>query len=77
MPRRCLAPSDGRAGSRASIEVAPPGYPQPMASVDPVKNTSGGGYAFEDRVGAWPAAALLAGQAPLDADLGPPLRIDF
>jgi len=42
-----------------------------------VKITSGGGYAFEDSVGAWLAAALLGGQAPLDAELGAPVRIDF
>jgi hypothetical protein len=48
-----------------------------VTSVDPVKNTSGGGYAFEDAVGAWLAAALLADQAPLGADLGAPVRIDF
>jgi hypothetical protein len=48
-----------------------------VTPVDPVKSTSGGGYAFEDAVGAWLAAALLAGQAPLGADLGAPVRVDF
>lgn len=48
-----------------------------MASVRPVKNTSGAGFAFEDCVGAFLAAALLAGHAPLESDLGPPTRVDF
>lgn len=48
-----------------------------MASTQPVKNLGGGGFTFEDRVGAWIAAAMLAGSAPLDPELGAPLRIDF
>jgi hypothetical protein len=48
-----------------------------MANTHPVKNLSGAGFTFEDRVGAWMAAALLAGAEPLGAELGPPTRIDF
>jgi hypothetical protein len=48
-----------------------------MTNTHPVKNLSGAGFTFEDRVGAWMAAALLAGATPLDAELGPPTRIDF
>src|SRR6266700_8061033 len=47
------------------------------AKAHPVKNLSGGGFAFEDRVGAWVAAAMLAGATLLDAGQGPPTRIDF
>jgi hypothetical protein len=46
-----------------------------MTNTHPVKNLSGAGFTFEDRVGAWMAAALLAGATPLDAELGPPTRI--
>lgn len=48
-----------------------------MASVNPVKNTSGAGFTFEDYVGAYLAAALLSGHAVLDPELGPPIRVDF
>lgn len=48
-----------------------------MAETQPVKNLGGGGFAFEDRVGAWIAAAMLGGGVPIDMDLGPPVRIDF
>lgn len=48
-----------------------------MARAHPVKNLSGAGFSFEDRVGAWLAAAMLAGAPPLDPALGSPLRIDF
>lgn len=48
-----------------------------VAPTQPVKNLSGGGFTFEDRVGAWLGAAVLAGTAPLDPALGPPVRIDF
>jgi hypothetical protein len=47
------------------------------AKSHPVKNLSGGGFAFEDRVGARVAAAMLAGATPLDPELGPPTRVDF
>lgn len=47
------------------------------AKAHPVKNLSGGGFAFEDRVGAWVTAAMLAGARPLDPEMGPPTRIDF
>ena len=43
----------------------------------PTKNTGGGGFAFEDQVGAALAAFMLAGEAPLDQRLGPPTRLDF
>lgn len=48
-----------------------------MPSASPVKTTSGGGYAFEDQVGAFLAAALLAGEPLLGTDVGPAFRIDF
>src|SRR5258708_7546681 len=51
--------------------------PITAAKAHPVKNLSGGGFAFEDRVGAWVAAAMLTGATPLDPELGPPTRIDF
>ena len=41
-----------------------------------MKNTSGGGFHFEDLVGAYLVAAMLA-QRPLIGDLGPPQRISF
>jgi hypothetical protein len=48
-----------------------------VTGTQPVKNLGGGGFTFEDRVGAWIAAAILAGAPPLDPDLGAPVRIDF
>ncbi len=51
--------------------------PIAAAKAHPVKNLSGGGFAFEDRVGAWVTAAMLAGATPLAPELGPPTRIDF
>jgi hypothetical protein len=42
-----------------------------------VKNLGGGGFTFEDNVGAWLAAAMLVGAPPLDPELGAPIRIDF
>ncbi|WP_445185104.1 NACHT domain-containing protein [Pseudonocardia sp. Cha107L01] len=42
-----------------------------------MKNTSGGGFTYEDQVGAYLAAALLADSHVLDVELGPPFRIDF
>jgi hypothetical protein len=39
------------------------------------KSTGGGGYNFEDQVSAWWVLHMLAGQAPLDAELGAPTRI--
>lgn len=70
--KACIVAPRARAdasGHKARLRV--------VTTADPVKITSGGGYAFEDRVGAWLAAALLGGQAPLDAELGAPVRIDF
>ena len=46
-----------------------------MQRAHPVKNLGGGGFAFEDEVGAWMAAALLAGSLIADG-LGPLTRID-
>ena len=43
----------------------------------PAKNTGGGGFAFEDQVGAALATFMLAGEAPLERGLGPPARLDF
>src|SRR5258708_40039311 len=51
--------------------------PIAVTKAHPVKNLSGGGFGFEARVGAWVAAAMLAGTTPLDPELGPPTRIDF
>jgi hypothetical protein len=48
-----------------------------VRAAQPIKNLSGAGFAFEDRVGAWAAAAMLAGRPALDPELGPPTRIDF
>lgn len=48
-----------------------------MAGARPVKITSGGGFTFEDYVGAFLAAALLARQPLLGGDVGRPHRIDF
>lgn len=45
--------------------------------MQPVKNTSGRGFAFEDQVGAFIAAAMLAGKPLLDPSWGPPHRVDF
>lgn len=42
----------------------------------PAFTTGGGGFEFEDRVGTWVLAAMLAGQAPI-GDLGVPSRIEF
>ncbi|HWK27202.1 MAG TPA: hypothetical protein VNS09_11590 [Solirubrobacter sp.] len=47
------------------------------SNAKPTKNTGGGGFAFEDRVGAALAAFMLAGEAPLKPELGPPARLDF
>lgn len=41
------------------------------------KNTGGGGFVFEDDVCAWLLACMLSGESVFDADLGPPIRIDF
>ena len=43
----------------------------------PVKSLSGAGFAFEDRFGAYLAAALLVRHPVLGDALGPPLRVDF
>jgi hypothetical protein len=47
-----------------------------MAKVAPVKQTGGAGFRFEDRVGAYFAAAILASE-DLAADLSFASRIDF
>ena len=47
-----------------------------MSEVAPVKSTSGGGYLFEDLVGAFLAASMLARKSVI-GDLGPPERISF
>ena len=43
----------------------------------PIKNTSGSGFTFEDRVTAYFLACLLAGDAPLDTEWGHIVRLDF
>src|SRR5438093_1143086 len=48
-----------------------------MTHTAPVKVTGGGGFLFEDKVGAYFAAAVLASAPPLDPEAGPPERIDF
>jgi hypothetical protein len=47
------------------------------ARVAPAFNTGGGGFEFEDLVGAWCAAALAAGAAPLGVEIGIPGEIRF
>lgn len=42
-----------------------------------MKVTSGAGFAFEDKVGAYLCAVLLAGEQLLGVDVGPIRRIDF
>jgi len=45
--------------------------------VAPAFNTGGGGFTYEDLVGAWAAAALLSGAAPLGLEVGPLGEIRF
>jgi hypothetical protein len=48
-----------------------------MSKRQPVKNTSGGGFTFEDQFGAYLGAALLAGVPVTDPEHGGASRIDF
>jgi hypothetical protein len=48
-----------------------------VAGTHPVKNLAGGGFTFEDRVGAWLAVAMLSGAMPLDPTLGVPISVGF
>jgi len=45
--------------------------------VAPPKSTGGGGYAFEDKVGAYWLVHLLAGRSFADVELGSPQRVRF
>lgn len=65
---RLLFASSAAARAR-SLPPVPPSHP--------VKVTSGAGFAFEDKVGAYLCAALLAGEHLLGTDVGPIRRIDF
>ncbi|MDE0231059.1 MAG: hypothetical protein OXI56_01220, partial [bacterium] len=47
-----------------------------MGRVEPVESLGGSGFAFEDRVGAYLAAAMLA-EEPVVGGLGVPVRVDF
>ncbi|MEV0453831.1 hypothetical protein [Catellatospora methionotrophica] len=40
-------------------------------------NTGGGGFAFEDQVGAWLAAGMAAGEMPLGVKVGVPAEVRF
>jgi hypothetical protein len=43
----------------------------------PAYTTGGGGFGFEDQVGAWLAAALVAGDSPLGTGIAVPVEIRF
>ena len=43
----------------------------------PAFSTGGGGFVFEDVVGGWAAAALLAGVSPFGIEFGVPTRVRF
>ena len=45
--------------------------------VAPAHNTGGGGFAFEDLVGKWLVAAMLAGASPLGKEMGVPDAVEF
>lgn len=45
--------------------------------VAPPKSTGGGGFVFEDNVGAWLLASMLVGEPVFGADCGAPVRLDF
>jgi hypothetical protein len=45
--------------------------------VAPAFGTGGGGFEFEDLVGAWLASALVAGGAPIGVEVGVPHEIRF
>ena len=47
-----------------------------MDRVEPVESLGGSGFAFEDRVGTYLAAAMLADE-PVIGGLGVPVRVDF
>jgi hypothetical protein len=49
----------------------------PRDPASPASGTGGAGFAFEDYVGAWFAAALLAGASPLGPQFGPIATIRF
>jgi len=49
----------------------------PSANVAPPKSTGGGGFVFEDKVGAWFLAHMLTDEPPFEAELGRIERIDF
>lgn len=46
-------------------------------SVWPTFTTGGGGFTFEDLIGGWLAAGLLAGASPLGVSIGVPVTIRF
>ena len=43
----------------------------------PSSLTGGAGFTLEDRIGAWLAAAMIAGESPLGVDFGPISEIQF
>ena len=45
--------------------------------VAPAFNTGGGGFEYEDLVGAWVAAGLAAGASPLGVEIGVPRELRF
>lgn len=54
-----------------------PRIPDSSRQAAPASLTGGAGFSFEDRVGAWVAAGLLAGAQPLGTDFGPLSVISF
>lgn len=48
-----------------------------MREIASAKQTSGAGFSFESKVGAWCLLHLLDGSSPFDADLGAPRRVRF
>jgi hypothetical protein len=70
--REDLSPADLYFGRRD--EVKPDHQPHGAGSAFV---SGGGGFEFEDLVGAWASAALLAGGSPLGVDFGVPRSIRF
>jgi hypothetical protein len=63
-------------GEAGSVDVGLP-EGERKRSVWPTFTTGGGGFTFEDLIGGWLAAGLLAGSSPLGVTIGVPASIRF